>query len=432
MNIMNISGSPINQLCAINSPSLGALSAEIIPVDLEQQKLLLGDNNQPPEIYMLAMSYLTPYEIVTRLSEEITHNEKVMAPLCSQYWPQKPRDQEDNAHAHFALQCAFAVAPIAHSLLSGHHTPTCGMTTLNNNHIAFGSPLTTTPSKPPRTNTVNLLNMHNRQMRILHQHAMAINDVVAFENLIASTSSDRTVRVSDLSGRTLVLQGHTDFTTALSFLDKNNLVSGSWDQTLKVWDLKEGTLLHTLKGHRSSITAVAFADRNTIFSASDDKVLRIWNVSEGTERKVLEGHQVKNLAVCSGRVVSDSQDFTLKIWNLVGEVTHVLRGHSKRITGLAFLDQHTLASTSMDGTLRVWDAWEGRLIRVLTEAPRTPIVSLGMLTSGQIVCGSRLDGIKMWDPQPFFITLKNIKQWLPARGLSQLVTDYLFTSILTA
>lgn len=435
MNLINISDPPINQLCSINSSSLGVLSDEIALPDsslgVKRPEELLGKQQPTPfnsltwGIHLLIMSYLTPYDIAKRLSEEIAHNEKVMSLLCSQYWPQKPPAQEDNVHTHFTEQCAFAVVPIAHSLLPGYRAPICGMTTLNNNHLAFGS----SPD-----NTVSLLNMHNRQIRPLHQHEGGIDSVLAFKNLVASASTDRTVRVSDLSGQTVVLSGHISITKALSFLNENTLVSGSYDQTLIVWeidwDLKEGKRRHLLEGHEGSITAVAFADKNTIFSASDDNVLKIWNLSEGTARNILEGSQVKNLAVCSGRVVSDASDFTLKMWNLAGEITHVLHGHTKRITGLAFLDQHTLASTSLDGTLRIWDGWDGRLIRILTGAPRTSIVSLGMLTSGQIVCGSRLDGIKMWDPQPFFIIL-NINRYLPIRDLSLLVADYLFTSNLT-
>jgi WD40 repeat protein len=67
------------------------------------------------------------------------------------------------------------------------------------------------------------------------------------------------------------------------YLDGRKLVSGSCDQTVKIWDIFEGTCLNTLRGHSNWIWAVALSpDGLKLASASEDETIRIWNVQTET------------------------------------------------------------------------------------------------------------------------------------------------------
>lgn len=80
--------------------------------------------------------------------------------------------------------------------------------------------------------------------------------------------------------------GHAGFVTTVAFSpDEKLLASGSYDTTVKLWDLATGIELRTLKGHQESVGAVAFSpDGRTIASASGDGIVNLWDVSSGTKR----------------------------------------------------------------------------------------------------------------------------------------------------
>jgi len=95
---------------------------------------------------------------------------------------------------------------------------------------------------------------------------------------IVSGSRDNTLRLWDTSGKLLhTLNGHTSDVTALAFSpDGKYIVSGSNDNTLRLWDTK-GKLLVTLNGHTNDVTALGFSpDGKYIVSGSSDNTLRLW------------------------------------------------------------------------------------------------------------------------------------------------------------
>jgi WD40 repeat protein len=73
--------------------------------------------------------------------------------------------------------------------------------------------------------------------------------------------------------------------------DGTRIVSGSNDQTVRVWDADSGTELRTLKGHTSLVQSVGFSpDGTRIVSGSDDETVRVWDADSGSELRTLEGH----------------------------------------------------------------------------------------------------------------------------------------------
>ena len=63
-------------------------------------------------------------------------------------------------------------------------------------------------------------------------------------------------------------------------------VSGSEDQTVRVWDLRSGVCLRTLKGHSDTVSSVSVTpDGRRAVSGSFDRTLRVWDLEIGVAAK---------------------------------------------------------------------------------------------------------------------------------------------------
>jgi COMPASS component SWD3 len=74
----------------------------------------------------------------------------------------------------------------------------------------------------------------------------------------------------------------------------------------------------SLEGHTGEILSLAILPDKRIVSGSEDKTLRIWNLQTGKCDMILTGHTEPVVCVFTlpdGRIVSSSEDTTLRIWS---------------------------------------------------------------------------------------------------------------------
>jgi hypothetical protein len=106
--------------------------------------------------------------------------------------------------------------------------------------------------------------------------------------------------------------------------DGQRIVTGSADQTAKVWELTSGRELLTLKGHADVVASVAFSpEGKRIVTGSDDKTAKVWDAASGRELLTLKGHsaQLSSAAFSPDgrRIVTGSWDQTAKVWEAARE-----------------------------------------------------------------------------------------------------------------
>lgn len=155
---------------------------------------------------------------------------------------------------------------------------------------------------------------------------------------------------------TKVFRGHTNGVMCLQF-DDNILATGSYDSTIKIWDIETGEEIRTLQGHTSGIRALQFDDTKLI-SGSLDRTLKVWNWRTGECISTYQGHTEGVIALnFEGNILaSGSIDKTVKIWNFEDKSTFSLKGHKDWVNAVRVdATSRTVFSASDDCTVRLWD-----------------------------------------------------------------------------
>ncbi|KAJ9089943.1 hypothetical protein DSO57_1007762 [Entomophthora muscae] len=235
-------------------------------------------------------------------------------------------------------------------------------------------------------------------LRYIPGHSEGIYCIQFDELKIVSGSRDDTIRVWDMaSGRCLrTFRGHRGSVLCLQY-DGNLMVSGSSDSSIIMWELSSGKIIRQLDNHQDSVLNLRF-DARHIVSCSKDRTVKVWDTATGKLLHTLSGHRVAVNAVqfVGNHIVSASGDRTIKLWDLqTGECLRTFSGHARGIACLAF-DGQCIVSGSSDKTIKVWDAQTGSCLRTLSghsELVRT--LELG--PGGRIVSGSYDQTVKVWD-----------------------------------
>ncbi len=224
----------------------------------------------------------------------------------------------------------------------------------------------------------------------------------------AAASRQGEIRVWQTGGR-LILHawlGHADTAWTLDFSpDGKMLASGSWDTTLKVWEVSTGTLLWTGR-HSSQINRVEFSrDGNVIASAGNDAVVQLWDVHTGTVLETLQHPVPVSVLTWSTDdqvLATGDVEGRIRLWTTVKvqSATYAMRllEHTNHVDGLAFApDGRTLASGDWDGTVKLWDVSSGLLLRTLA-GHTDRVARVAWSPDGRTLASSSKDHrILLWD-----------------------------------
>lgn len=135
--------------------------------------------------------------------------------------------------------------------------------------------------------------------------------------------ADNVVRIRSVDGsvRQRELFGHLDWVSSVAVSHEGErIVTGSWDRTVRVWDLRTLAAGPVLRGHSARITTVALNPQGTVAaSGSDDGVIKVWSTTDGLELATLRGHlaAISSLQfVSTDTFVSASEDGSARAWNV--------------------------------------------------------------------------------------------------------------------
>ncbi len=206
-------------------------------------------------------------------------------------------------------------------------------------------------------------------------------------------------------------KGHTSWVTSVAFTaDAKRLASGSWDQTVRFWDVLTGREVSKV-GRKVEVQALAISGDGKWLATEDSAdTVTLWNAINGAEVRTLPGN--KSLGVLgsswvysiafspNGRwLASGVDDKTVRLWDVTsGHVVRDFAGSRRSVIYIAFSpDSRLLATGDSDKNITVWDVASGQQIRKLS-GHKKPIYAVAFSPNGRwLVSGSADKSVKVWD-----------------------------------
>ncbi|KAL6070984.1 Phospholipase A2 activating protein [Balamuthia mandrillaris] len=173
---------------------------------------------------------------------------------------------------------------------------------------------------------------------------------------VASGGNDNIINIWDLEAPgepAMVLIGHDKPVVSLAVAGNGDLVSGSWDHTVRVWRGVE--CIQVLRGHTQAVWAVLPLPDGSILTGSADKEIRLWK--DGVCVHTYQGHTdcVRDLKLVENvGFLSCGNDGLIRLWAFSGEPLQDLYGHSSFIFSASVLPDHTFATGGEDRALKIW------------------------------------------------------------------------------
>ncbi|TVQ13297.1 MAG: hypothetical protein EA368_02480 [Leptolyngbya sp. DLM2.Bin27] len=250
---------------------------------------------------------------------------------------------------------------------------------------------------------------------------------------LASGCEDHQIRVWDVRSQTLIhcLVGHSDEVRSVAFSPQGNirgglgpgvqprrhqLASGSYDGTLRLWDVASGDSVALAT--ESPLWSIAFSpDGQTLASGHLDGSIGLWQVATQTGARWLrpsgpsilgQTQAVRSVTFSPDgrRLASGGDDQTIRLWNWrTGQVDCILKGHSSWISNVAFSpvcgaspaeNGYILASASEDQSVRLWDSQTHQALRVW-RGHNSGVWSVALHPQGSyLVSGGQDRQVRLW------------------------------------
>jgi WD40 repeat protein len=208
------------------------------------------------------------------------------------------------------------------------------------------------------------------------------------------------------------LEGHTAVVSSVALTaDGKTLASGSYDTTIKLWNLSTGKEIATLRGHTDWIFSVAFTpDGKTLASASQDDTARLWDVVTGREIVAIKhGYHVKRVVFTpDSKTLISAGEGPIKLWDVTtakerGTLDLVMeKANTNLVLAMALTaDGKLLCTGHGDGTLKLWDLTTGKetaTIRTNDRPGERHVPSVAFTADGKTLASGISHGaVKLWD-----------------------------------
>jgi len=226
---------------------------------------------------------------------------------------------------------------------------------------------------------------------------------------IVSGSEDNSIKIWDIkTGRILkLLEGHTDSVTSVVISSDGKLiVSGSYDNSIKVWDSETGKLVRTLSSHKNPVLMVAISqDKKMIVSSSEVDNIKIWNVDTGKLVKTLkENSELISIAISNRGefIISGFRNGKIKVWDTKSyNLQMVLREEKRGMSSIAISKdgKKIFTASSLSTIITKWNRESKTNVQVL-KVGKSHVNAMAICKNGKIIILALSNTtIQIWDTE---------------------------------
>jgi len=244
----------------------------------------------------------------------------------------------------------------------------------------------------------------------LQRHYAAIYDLQYFpDGKYFASAGDKSINIWKNDGTYIkTLSGHGTAVWSIDISENGKyLVSGSFDNNFRLWDILKGECLHIFDNNKKSILSTAFSPGNNLIAAgSQDGSIDIFTFDDFALIHTLPGHggNIYSLSFSpDGKfLASAARDNTIKIWDMDSmKIVHALTGHERSVMSVRFSKNgRYLVSGSFDSSVRLWDVKSGGQIYAFW-GHTMPVNDVDISADCKyIISGSSDNTVNVWEIHP--------------------------------
>lgn len=368
----------------------------------------------PSDVIFLILDYLEPREltIISYTCKEIysmCQNTKIWKSLARHLWKSEIENKNEFMKKYAQEMAWYHTRPAVSTLIGHTGSVTC---------LAYnpGTPYFVSGSDDCSLSMWEIDETHLKDQEIVKQHHVqtkTITKKVCYyghggpvwsccigNNSLISGSYDKTIKVWNLgTGRCeFTMRGHTGWISSIDCNDQI-IVSGSWDSSFKVWDQATKHCLTTIQYDSDSVYCLQLSQPQVLVGLKSRSV-DLWDLS--TSQKIISciGHYkgINAIKMHNHIAFSGSSDTLVKMWDLrIGECVVNLPGHSSNVMSLDYsFESSRVVSASYDKTIRIWDLRKTNSTRNILRGHSEPVFSV-KFDDHKLISGSMDQSIKIWN-----------------------------------
>uniref|UniRef100_A0A1L8DGQ6 Putative transcription initiation factor tfiid n=1 Tax=Nyssomyia neivai TaxID=330878 RepID=A0A1L8DGQ6_9DIPT len=232
-------------------------------------------------------------------------------------------------------------------------------------------------------------------------------------NFVACGGMDNMCTVYDLNNRDATgtakivreLMGYEGFLSSCRFLDDKNILTGSGDMKICIWDLESGKKTSDFEAHAGDVVSISLSpDGKQYVTGSVDKTCKLWDVREQKPTQTFYGHEADVNSVCfhpGGQAFGTaSEDKTARLFDIRSDqqvCQYEPPNKSSGFTSCALsLSGRYILCGSDDNNVHYWDSLKGNHLGTLP-GHENRITSISMSPNGMALASCSWDNnVRIW------------------------------------